>query len=515
MNARLVLPALMLALAFTLAAEARAVRPLVELTGESGAEIIVETNPEGARLYLNDSLVGETPFSQAKMSVGNYAVRVEKIGYRSREFTLNAMSGKRYTFNFDLEKASARLNLSARPSTARLSIDGSSAEPGSRELSAGRHSLRAELFGYQAAQRDVWLEDGSDSRVELELQTAAFSAGDFRLSRQSLNPLASGKLGMVSLSFWVSAPGSGELAVTDSGGAPRRHVSFPSFSTWNQSCSWDGRDDSGSIVPDGRYFIEISLAGADGNSASRKFEVAIDSHLTARAGVSFSGATGLACSPSANTLAPWLKEVSLASAFPLGDDLSSSALPFWLGGRLGFPHDLEAALSLYDSLREGKTDDFVGAAQAKWRYLSTPNFTVAVFLAGAYSALGGSSDYAMASLGSGLRVGNPAALSAGPVSFSVTPLLALSFPASADAIFTLGGSGSLGLHLSPIDIDLSAEYLYGPRLAVDDQPSPRAALEVRYTEPASLFSGMVGIEADFPPGATPSVKALASLGIIF
>ena len=44
----------------------------------------IETEPDGAEVFLNDSLAGQTPLFKENMVIGDYLVYFEKPGYRSR-----------------------------------------------------------------------------------------------------------------------------------------------------------------------------------------------------------------------------------------------------------------------------------------------------------------------------------------------------------------------------------------------------------------------------------------------
>jgi flagellar hook assembly protein FlgD len=96
---------------------------------------------------------------------------------------------------------------------------------------------------------------------------------------QALTPNGDGIGESTAISFWLTtAAGVTAEVVNGSGLAVRRLASSGSFPAGKVSLVWDGRDDDGDLVPDGRYSVEIS-AVSPGQSATAAREVVVDRTL--------------------------------------------------------------------------------------------------------------------------------------------------------------------------------------------------------------------------------------------
>jgi hypothetical protein len=49
---------------------------------KDGGALVVESRPSGARVFIDNKLVGTTPLSLAAITAGEHALRLESEGYR-------------------------------------------------------------------------------------------------------------------------------------------------------------------------------------------------------------------------------------------------------------------------------------------------------------------------------------------------------------------------------------------------------------------------------------------------
>jgi hypothetical protein len=508
------------------AVSARAARTSPTLSATDSAAKVstlkVESEPAGARLYINDSLAGETPYEKSALPPGSYEFRVEKAGYRPQSYRLNAVSGKDYELRFTLSRALSTLRLSVSPSQAVATLDGKRALPGEHSLSAGSHALRVELFGYNSFEKDLRLADQSDQEVAVSLEKAAFSVSGLKLAQPSFNPLDRGWSGKAALSFRVSAPGVGAATVRDSEGTIVLEFALGPFKDWEQTFTWDGRDAAGRLAADGLYSITIAARGDDGGEFSRSVPVSVDSSQRVSGSNEASGASGYYCAATALVLPAGVMEVTASAALTVNYSLDGSALPFWLSCKIGLPAHIEAGATVYGALLAGSATDFAFAAYAKWRYLAQPlpllpgaRISGGVYLGADYSIAGDSDFYALAALGSGGRLGAPLTFDWEWLTLSLSPIAGFGVSADAAVRAYFGGAAGMGARVSNLDLGISGEWLYSPSLSGTEQLEPRAAVEARYTEPRSLFFGQAGAELDFASTGALNLKALISFGIIF
>jgi hypothetical protein len=69
------------------------------------AGVEIQTVPEGASVFIDDKEVGETPFRQQGIAVGNRAVRLERRGYKAYARTLAIEGGRTLVLDVLLERA--------------------------------------------------------------------------------------------------------------------------------------------------------------------------------------------------------------------------------------------------------------------------------------------------------------------------------------------------------------------------------------------------------------------------
>ena len=93
--------------------------------------------------------------------------------------------------------------------------------------------------------------------MDISLETADFSAGSFKLSRDRFNPRNAGIRGTVDVAFTVTAPGTATATVSDAAGKVIARQDLKRFDDWVQSYAWNGLDSDGRTVPDGGYTVSL------------------------------------------------------------------------------------------------------------------------------------------------------------------------------------------------------------------------------------------------------------------
>ncbi|MBL8966675.1 MAG: PEGA domain-containing protein [Spirochaetaceae bacterium] len=259
---------------------------------------------DGAETSLNHRYLGRTPVAEARLAPGDYLVRVEAPGYKARELRVTLAERTLTKIVFTLERLTGFLYSRVIPADAELYVDGERKGTGLVELPTGTRLVRIRRFAHRDAERAVDIAEGRTSYLEATLEPAPFEVSPLRAGRASFNPRNAGLHGRSSLGFEVSSYGSASLSIRDAGGRLVAATEFPSFDTWSQSFSWNGRDGDGAPLPDGRYAVLLEArpatppgAGPDASTAGeavrRETLVILDSRLVVEPlGLSF-GLPGL------------------------------------------------------------------------------------------------------------------------------------------------------------------------------------------------------------------------------
>ena len=134
--------------------------------------IIIDSEPQGAAVYINDEFVGNTPLDSYKQPYGTYSYKVEKPNYHSASGTLelNAAQAER---TITLKPAFGSVSVSSNVNGATVLLDGKSTGKTTpctlTEIPSGSHIIVLQKEMYAPMQYDVTVEDGLESRVNGDL----------------------------------------------------------------------------------------------------------------------------------------------------------------------------------------------------------------------------------------------------------------------------------------------------------------------------------------------------------
>jgi tRNA A-37 threonylcarbamoyl transferase component Bud32 len=132
----------------------------------SELSVMVQSEPEGAQVYVDEALKGETPLP-LKLERGAYRVRIIKTGYHSWEEEISLEKGRTEPLIITLAPILAILPLETSPPGARVYVDGdykgeTGDVPLKLELPLGAHQVRVMKDGHR-----TW-----EDRVELSEEKA-------------------------------------------------------------------------------------------------------------------------------------------------------------------------------------------------------------------------------------------------------------------------------------------------------------------------------------------------------
>ena len=221
------------------------------------AGIIIKTNVEAAEVYINGDLVGKTPFATTDISATHYNLEIRKSGYDTITCKIYPRKRYTYTYNFVMQKTCGFINVKNYPSGSYVYIDGSRQSSFPYEVYPGSHTVKVRKFGYEDFEEKIYVENHKTVTVNAALKVAPFKISNFKISKSKINPDYSSGIGKVTFSFDVTNDGSAILSVCDRYGNEVWTHDYNSFSTWEQSITWDGRGDMGENLPDGQYSVNL------------------------------------------------------------------------------------------------------------------------------------------------------------------------------------------------------------------------------------------------------------------
>jgi hypothetical protein len=229
----------------------------------AGSGLVIRTKPAGVKVFIDGVERGRTPFSSSSLRPGDHNVRLEKDGYKERRFRITLSGKSRLTVSIEMEEAlgEVRVNIHrAAESPAELPlhplIDGGSSSV--LRLPVGFRTIRVRAFGWEEVSRTVYVQEQIPLTVDITLKPAVFKLSGGTVSRRRFNPGNPGGLGAVDFYFEVSAPGRGKISIQDQSGAEVYSALLGPFTDWSQGELWNGRDNFGRPLPEGRYKVIFS-----------------------------------------------------------------------------------------------------------------------------------------------------------------------------------------------------------------------------------------------------------------
>ena len=151
--------------------------------------LYVSSNPQGANIYLNDKYQGQTPRTIGSLIPASYTLELTKSGYYDWTKTaVRIYANQETTVSKSLEKipvpTTGTLSVTSNPSYATVSVDGVSygvTDPAYpliiNGISAGRHTVRAALEGYNDETTSVSVIAGASTPVSFSLTPVAPETG--------------------------------------------------------------------------------------------------------------------------------------------------------------------------------------------------------------------------------------------------------------------------------------------------------------------------------------------------
>jgi hypothetical protein len=152
--------------------------PEPESVAATGA-LVINSDVQGADVYLNGRRVGKTPHKATPLTVGRYRVKVVKAGYETFEKSVD-VTATSHTLRADLKRADSKraratFRVESNVLGATVALDGEArgtTPVAIAELAPGTYQLVVSAAGYKKHSETVEYAGGArDIRVELESAT--------------------------------------------------------------------------------------------------------------------------------------------------------------------------------------------------------------------------------------------------------------------------------------------------------------------------------------------------------
>jgi len=132
----------------------------------------INSNPQGADVYLNGVYRGKTPAFISDLAPGRYQIQLRLNGYKDYVSFVDVSSGTTSYYNLTLVPLSATLNFFSNPQGAEVYLNGvyKGKTPISiSDLSSGSYDVRMVLSGYEEYRARVDLSPGEVRQVSITL----------------------------------------------------------------------------------------------------------------------------------------------------------------------------------------------------------------------------------------------------------------------------------------------------------------------------------------------------------
>lgn len=235
-----------------------------KLEEDYACELSIQTNVSSAEVYINGHYEGRTNLLVKGLRPSVYSVELRKSGYENEFFDVELRPGYRNTYSVNMQKIYGRIEFYGLSSNSKIYINGSLKNGNVVEMEPGYHQVEIKRFGYKPYTETVHVRAYEYTDVYPKFVEAPFEINNFKISRTTINPDYNNLFGKVDFSFSVSANGTAEIVVLNQKNEVVWNNKWNSFSTWEQSITFTGKNNHGEVLPDGNYIVKL-ISGSYSN----------------------------------------------------------------------------------------------------------------------------------------------------------------------------------------------------------------------------------------------------------
>lgn len=134
--------------------------------------IILDSEPSGAAVYINNEFVGNTPLDSYKQPYGTYNYRIEKPNYHDASGTVE-LNAAQVEKTIKLSPAFGAISVSSSVSGATVLLDGKNTGKVTpctlNEIPSGKHTIIVQVSKYAPQQLTAVVEDGKTTSLTAKL----------------------------------------------------------------------------------------------------------------------------------------------------------------------------------------------------------------------------------------------------------------------------------------------------------------------------------------------------------
>ena len=134
--------------------------------------IILDSEPTGASVFINDVFVGNTPLDNYKQEYGTYTYRIEHPNYHPSNGSIE-LNTSRFEKSIKLAPAFGSIILTSNVNGATVLLDGKSTGKTTPctlvEIPSGQHTVTIQMENYSPLQQIIMVEDGKETRFSATL----------------------------------------------------------------------------------------------------------------------------------------------------------------------------------------------------------------------------------------------------------------------------------------------------------------------------------------------------------
>lgn len=140
---------------------------------ESAATLSVNSNPQGAKIFLNDVYFGETPFISTRIPYGRYIIEVAKETYKSdsRIAILTPERPHGYV-TFNLEKKGSFITITGEPEGVPVYLDGNflgKIPIRDKSIAPGKYTISSRIKGYSGYSKTITVTEKESVYLKVQL----------------------------------------------------------------------------------------------------------------------------------------------------------------------------------------------------------------------------------------------------------------------------------------------------------------------------------------------------------
>ncbi|MCL2196449.1 MAG: PEGA domain-containing protein [Treponema sp.] len=388
----------------------------------AGKGLEIQSNPSGARVFINGVEYGLTPIYIDNLQPGKYGIELHKDEYEIHTITVILREDSRLIITAEMESARglAYVSIQKAPNSPEdlpfipelftvthdnsfVSVPLSYDNKAVLNLASNRHhAIRARAFGWEDETITLFVNSQNPAEAAITMKPAVFNMENASVSRKRFNPMNPHSLGEVDYRFEVSTHGQGTITIFDLNGNAVYKKHLEPFDTWIQQTTWNGRDISGNLLPQGFYTAEIEAKDASGEIHALNFETEINYSISI-------------FPLSLENMSGGLTFVLMPHTLPEGSYQFNAGVIF---GSFGFPFKINMRISPFNkfeittvfNINADKTQAGWGiSGSAKYNFLDGGDFPLALSASISYAWASNAGEY-MLSPGKGVGIHVPLSL---------------------------------------------------------------------------------------------------------